>query len=63
MTMHHNNDDMRQPRKTIKLKVKQPWEMPTGHREDRGNTTFDNRPKRRRTRNDVDREWRKEYDM
>jgi hypothetical protein len=37
--------------------------MPTGHREDRGNTTFDNRPKRRRTRNDVDREWRKEYDM
>ena len=48
----HNNDDMR-PRRNhnvIKIKVKQPWEISTGHREDRGNTLFDNRPKRQRTR-------------
>ena len=48
----HNNDDMR-PRRNhnvIKIKVKQPWELGTWHREDRGNTLFDNRPKRQRTR-------------
>lgn len=61
----HNNDDIRLRRNhlKIKLKVKQPWELPTGHRQDRTNTTFDSRPKRKRTRNDIDRQWRQEYDM
>ena len=59
----HNNDDIRPRRNAIKIKVKKPWELPTGHREDRADTSFDNRPKRRRTRNDIDREWRNEYDM
>ena len=62
--MHHLNDDTR-PRRNhnkIKIKVKQPWELSTGHREDR-NTLFDNRPKRQRTRRDIDRGWRRDYDM
>lgn len=63
MIMHHNNDDTKRNRKVIQIKVKQPWELSTGHREDRVNTLFDNRPKRKRTRNDIDRTWRKEYDM
>lgn len=63
LTMHHPNDDIRPRRNIIKIKTKQPWQLPTGHREDRNNTTFDNRPKRRRTRNDIDREWRQEYDI
>ena len=59
----HNNDDMRQPRKVVvKLKVKKPWELSTGHREDRGNTTMDNRPKRQRTRKDIERSWQREND-
>lgn len=60
----HNNDDIR-PRRNhnkIKLKVKKPWEVPTGHKEHK-DTTFDNRPKRLRTRNDNERNWRKEYDI
>ena len=47
----HNNDDMRPKRNhnKIKVKVKQPWELATGHREHR-DTVMDNRPKRLRTR-------------
>jgi hypothetical protein len=60
-----NNDDTRPRRKygnNIKVKVKKPWEVSTGHKEHK-NTLMDNRPKRRRTRNDIDKEWRQEYDM
>lgn len=65
MTMHHLNDDTRPKRNhknKIKLKVKQPWELATGHKEER-NTLFDSRPKRQRTRRDIDRGWRQDYDM
>jgi hypothetical protein len=60
----HNNDDMRPRRKygNIKIHTKKSWEVPTGHREHR-DTLMDNRPKRQRTRKDVDRSWRQEYDM
>lgn len=58
----HNNDDTRPRRNAIKLKVKKPWELATGHREHR-DTLMDNRPKRLRTRKDIDRAWRKEYDI
>ena len=34
----------------IKINVKKKWQLPTGHKQDRANTTFDNRPKRIRTR-------------
>lgn len=64
MITSHNNDDTR-PRRNhnkIKIKVKQPWELATGHREER-NTLFDNRPKRQRTRRDIDRSWRRDYDI
>lgn len=47
----------------VKIKVKKRWEVPTGHKEDRKVTTFDHRPKRQRSRNDVDKAWRNEYDM
>ena len=59
-----NNDDMRPRRKygSIKVKVKNQWELATGHREHR-DTLMDNRPKRQRTRRDIDRKWRQEYDM
>ena len=59
----HNSDDMRPRRNIIKIKTKKPWELSTGHRENRGDTTMDNRPKRMRTRQGVDRSWRQEYDM
>lgn len=60
----HNNDDMRPRRKyqNIKVKTKKPWELATGHREHK-DTLMDNRPKRQRTRRDIDNCWRKEYDM
>lgn len=58
----HNNDDIRHRRNHIKIKVKKPWEVPTGHKEHK-DTTFDNRPKRMRTRRDVERSWRQEYDV
>lgn len=60
----HNNDDTR-PRRNhnkLKIKVKRPWEMSTGHKEHR-DTIMDNRPKRQRTRRDIDKSWRDEYDM
>lgn len=57
-----SNDDTRPRRNVVKLKVKKPWELSTGHREDR-NTLFDNRPKRQRTRDAIDKMWRKEYDV
>lgn len=60
----HNNDDMRERRKIkVKVKVKKPWELSTGHKEDRRDTSMDNRPKRQRTRRDIDKAWRNEYDM
>ncbi|NBW15171.1 MAG: hypothetical protein EBR82_44945 [Caulobacteraceae bacterium] len=62
MNMHQNNDDTRPRRNVVKLKVKQPWEVPTGHKEHR-DTVMDNRPKRQRTRKDIERGWRNEYDM
>lgn len=59
-----NNDDTRPRRKygTVKIKTKKPWEVPTGHKEHR-DTTMDSRPKRQRTRKDIERSWRDEYDM
>ncbi len=59
----HNNDDTQRPRRNIiKVKVKKPWELPTGHKEHR-DTVMDNRPKRMRTRRDIERSWRDEYDL
>jgi hypothetical protein len=64
MIMLQNNDDMRPRRKygQVKIKVKPQWQVATGHREHR-DTLMDNRPKRQRTRKDIDRSWRREYDM
>lgn len=62
MIMLHNNDDIRPRRNYIKIKIKKPWELPTGHKEHK-DTTFDNRPKRLRTRKSLDRQWRNEYDI
>lgn len=62
MIMLHNNDDTRPRRNIIKIKTKMPWQLPTGHKEHK-DTTFDNRPKRLRTRKDIERSWRDEYDM
>lgn len=45
----------------IKIKVKKRWELATGHKEHR-NTVMDNRPKRQRTRADIDKTWRQDYD-
>lgn len=63
MSMHHLNDDMRPKRNhnKIKIKVKKPWELSTGHREHR-DTIMDNRPKRQRTRRDIERAWQEEYE-
>ena len=58
----HNNDDMRPRRNIIKVKKVMPWEMRQGHKEHR-DTVMDNRPKRMRTRRDIERGWRNEYDM
>ena len=58
----HNNDDMRPRRNIIKLKAIKPWEVRKGHKEDRADTTFDNRPKRLRTRKANERQWQQEYD-
>lgn len=46
----------------IQIKVKKRWQLPTGHKEHR-DTVMDNRPKRRRTRQGIDKSWRDEYDM
>ena len=62
MIMHHLNEDTRPRRNVVKIKIKQPWEVPTGHREHK-ETVFDNRPKRLRTRGAIDKQWRKEYDV
>ena len=59
----HNNDDMRPKRNHIKLKVRKQWEARQGHREHRTDTTFDERPKRRRARQGIDKSWRDDYDM
>ena len=61
----HNNDDMRPRRNkfTIKIPKVMPWEMRQGHKEDRADTSFDNRPRRQRTRGAIDKQWRKEYDI
>ena len=60
--MLHNNDDMRPRRNIIKIKAIKPWEVRQGHKEHR-DTTFDNRPKRLRTRKALDKQWRDEYDL
>ena len=57
----HNNDDMRPRRNIIKIKAIKPWEVRQGHKEHR-ETTFDNRPKRLRTRKANEQQWRQEYD-
>lgn len=57
-----NNDDTRPRRNIVKIKVKKPWEVPTGHRQDRNDTSMDNRPKRQRTRKDIELRWREEYE-
>lgn len=62
MIMPHNNDDIRPRRNYIKIKVKKPWELSTGHREHK-HTVMDNRPKRRRTRQGIDKGWREDYDI
>lgn len=46
----------------IQIKVRKRWELPTGHKEHR-DTTMDNRPKRQRTRRDIDKGWRDEYNV
>lgn len=61
MIILHNNDDTRPRRNIIKIKTKKPWELPTGHREERY-TVMDNRPKRQRTRKAAERQWKQEYD-
>lgn len=48
---------------TIHINLRKPWQVPTGHRQDRKVTTMDSRPKRQRTRQGVDKSWRREYDM
>lgn len=66
----HNNGDMERPRRRkhkfnfkIKVETIKPWEARKGHKEDRADTTFDNRPKRQRTRKAIDKQWRDEYDI
>lgn len=61
MTTHHDNDDIRPRRNIIKIKTKKPWEVPTGHKEEKY-TGMDNRPKRLRTRQDIERQWKEEYE-
>ena len=46
----------------IKIEVKKAWELPTGAREHK-NTIFDSRPRRQKTRQGVDKQWKKEYDL
>lgn len=46
----------------IKIKTKKQWDTPTGHKEDRVDTSMDNRPRRLRTRKDIERQWQEEYD-
>ena len=58
-----DNDYIRPRRNFIKIKVKKPWEVATGHKENHSDTTFDNRPKRKRTRGAIDKQWRNEYDI
>lgn len=48
---------------TLRINIRNSWEVPTGHREDRTDTTMDNRPKRQRTRSDIKRAWRREYNV
>jgi len=50
-------------KETISIKVRNQWEVPTGHKQDRKDTTMDNRPKRQRTRQGVDKTWRREYNV
>ena len=68
ITLHNNDGTGKINRKNkFKFKVKtakvMPWEMRQGHTEDRADTSFDNRPKRMRTRKAIDKQWRQEYDM
>lgn len=48
----------------VKIKVKKFWELPKGHNPHlTGAGLMDNRPKRQRTRRDLDKSWREEYDV
>ena len=48
----------------IKIKVKKFWELPMGHNQHRsGSGLHNSQPKRQRTRRDIDKTWRNEYDM
>lgn len=59
-----NGMTSRRKYENIKIKVKKFWEVPTGHNTHRsGSGTMDNRPKRQRTRKDIDKSWQNEYDM
>lgn len=49
---------------TIHLKKKEKWECARGHEEHiSGSGEHDSRPKRSRTRKDIERKWRQEYDL
>ena len=52
-----------QPQGNYQYQSPQPVEVPTGHKQDRKDTTMDNRPKRQRTRQGVDKSWRREYNV
>jgi hypothetical protein len=57
-----NGMTSRRKYENIQIKVKKRWELATGHKEHR-NTLMDDRPKRKRTRNAIDKDWRDRYDM
>jgi hypothetical protein len=56
-----NGMTSRRKYENIQIKVKKRWELATGHKEHR-NTLMDDRPKRKRTRNAIDKDWRDHYD-
>ena len=61
--MFRTHKDIQCHKATITLKISKPWEIPTGHKQDRRDTTMDSRRKRQRTRQGIDKAWRKEYDV
>lgn len=48
----------------VQIKVKKRWELSRGHVLNRSaeTCTIDNRPKRMRTRKDIERNWRRDYE-
>jgi len=57
-----NGMTSRRKYENIQIKIKKRWELATGHREHR-NTLMDNRPRRMRTRNAIDKTWKEEYNQ